>query len=99
MIRIPMSRCGQLFAAIIPQNERTEISRFVIFTDGTEETLAWMEPINDDLGNWSLAVDPADSSDKDELITTFVHEYGHLLTLNSEQIIGGASTCNVYMPR
>jgi hypothetical protein len=33
-----------------------------------------------------LSIDPADAVDPDELTASLVHEFGHLLTLNNEQV-------------
>lgn len=74
------------FASLIPLSERRMIARYVVFTDGPEETLAMVEPDPEDPTRWTLAIDPADAGDREELIYTLIHEFGHLLTLDERQV-------------
>jgi len=74
------------FASLIPLSERRMITRFVVFTDGPEETLAMVEPDPEDPTRWTLAIDPADAGDREELTYTLIHEFGHLLTLDARQV-------------
>ena len=62
------------------------IDEYVVFTDGESNTLAWVNTKNDlDLSHWQLAVDIADSENPVDLTSTLIHEFGHLITLNSTQ--------------
>lgn len=74
------------FASLIPLDERRMINRYVVFTDGPEETLAMVEPDPEDPTRWTLAIDPADAADREELTYTLIHEFGHLLTLDERQV-------------
>lgn len=79
------------FSRLIPVEERPQITRLVIFTDGLDGTMAIMEPNEGDESNWTLYVDPADSHpngqlDEEEIAYTLVHEFAHLLTLNEDQV-------------
>jgi hypothetical protein len=74
------------FAGLIPLSERRMITRYVVFTDGPEETLAMVEPDPEDPTRWTLAIDPADAGDREELTYTLIHEFGHLLTLDERQV-------------
>lgn len=76
----------QRFAEMIPAAERPYLTRFVIFTDGTEETYAAVAPDPDDPSQWVLAVDIVDAADQREFLLTLIHEHGHLLTLNAAQV-------------
>ncbi|MAT42202.1 MAG: hypothetical protein CL609_07665 [Anaerolineaceae bacterium] len=88
------------FARLIPAKDRTMVSMFAISSDGPDETMAWVEPINEnDLSSWMLVLDPADAAKPEELTFTLIHEYGHLLTLNQNQIIVGAASCSTYEPQ
>jgi hypothetical protein len=74
------------FTRIIPSEQRSLITQFGVFSDGEEETLAFVQPIDATPTNWMLAMDPVDTKDKNELTYTLVHEFGHILTLNNEQV-------------
>jgi hypothetical protein len=79
-------RIWVLFANLIPAEHRTYFSKYVIFTDGTDEVLAAVEPDPDNPRRWILSVDIADAANEDELIYTLVHEFAHVLTLNESQV-------------
>ncbi len=74
------------FTRIIPSEQRTFVTQFGVFSDGTEETLAFVQPVDETPTNWMLAMDPADTADEKELTYTLIHEFGHLLTLNNGQV-------------
>ena len=74
------------FASIIPPEEREFVSEFSIFTDGRGKHLAAVSPFFSDPEQWILQVDILDSESYYELTYTLIHEQGHLLTLNSEQV-------------
>lgn len=75
------------FANLIPQEYRISLTTYVIFTDGEEEAIAGVEQETNDPTKWLLTVDIMDSEDPTELTYTLIHEFGHLLTLNSSQVI------------
>jgi hypothetical protein len=74
------------FAAIIPPTERELLAGFSIFTDGRGNHLAAVSPGFSDPEKWLLQVDILDAADYYELTYTLLHEEGHLLTLNTEQV-------------
>lgn len=76
----------ELFVALIPATEREWFSQYMVFTDGFEETMAYVEPDPDQPDRWILALDIADIDNRDEFVYTIVHEYGHVLTLNQTQV-------------
>lgn len=89
---------------LIPLAERDKIAEFEVFHGGGD-LLGYVHPIDDnDLSRWrfALAIDVADNlntinfSDLFTFVT--IHEYGHVLTLNDEQInVGGSeNSCNNY---
>jgi len=91
-------------AQLIPISERDKIAEFEVFHGGGE-LLGYVLPIDDnDLSKWrfALAIDIADNlntinfADLFTLVT--IHEYGHILTLNDEQInVGGnKNSCSNY---
>lgn len=75
-----------MFAYLIPANEREMLSKFYIFTDGNEETLAQVEPDDDDISKWWLSVDVMDADERFILKTTLLHEFSHLMTLEESQM-------------
>ena len=72
--------------AILPQGAWEDFTRFIAFTDGEEETLAYVQQVDDEGTKWEIAVDPADAGDGQVFTETVLHEYSHYLTLNSEQV-------------
>ncbi len=70
---------------LVPQAARAEIRRLVVSTDGPDGVSGAVAPISDDLRQWELELDPADA-DPEQLPEIIVHELGHLLTLNVEQV-------------
>ncbi len=74
------------YANLIPPAHRANLTSFVIFTDGPEEVMAAVEQDFDDPKKWVLAVDIVDAENPQELTYTLIHEFGHLLTLNAQQV-------------
>ncbi|MBU2610674.1 MAG: hypothetical protein KJ606_06955 [Chloroflexi bacterium] len=75
------------FTTIIPANQREIVNQYVIFTDGQYNILAAVEQDGYDPARWSLGVDILDSADRKALGATLLHEFGHLLTLNTSQVV------------
>lgn len=74
------------YAQLIPPEHRQDLTSFIIFTDGPDEVMAAVEQDWNDPEKWVLAVDIADANNPQELTYTLIHEFGHLLTLNAEQV-------------
>lgn len=81
-----------IFTSLIPEQNREMVAQFNVFTDGFSNTLAAVDQSEKDLSQWMLEVDVADLKDKDALTYTLVHEYAHLLTLNSSQVTPDTDT-------
>lgn len=69
----------------------TYVKEFVLLTDGREETLAGVQPMDETNESWDFAVDPSDLPQGDfkkekDFLHTLIHEFGHILTLNNTQI-------------
>ncbi len=79
-------RVWDFFSAIIPQERRDFVSDYLVFTDGKNGTLAAVEQTQADPYAWMVEIDPEDTTDMQDFTFTLIHEYGHLLTLNSEQV-------------
>jgi hypothetical protein len=74
------------FVSIVPPSDRSQVSEYVIFTDGRGKHLAAVGQTFSDPKQWRLEVDILDSESYYDLTYTLIHEQGHLLTLNSEQV-------------
>jgi hypothetical protein len=74
------------YAALIPAAERARVTEFSIFTDGRGSHLAAVSPAFSDPEQWTLHVDIVDADSYYDLTYTLIHEQGHVLTLNSEQV-------------
>jgi len=85
--RATHEKIWQYFTRLIPAEYRGFVSGFSIFTDGEKNYLAAVNQSESDPEQWVLNVDIADSYEKTNLTYTLLHEYGHLLTLNAEQVV------------
>ncbi|MCA9980870.1 MAG: hypothetical protein KDD89_08555 [Anaerolineales bacterium] len=70
---------------------QAEIVQFVIFTDGVEETLAYVSPLDENPEKWLVAIDIADVEAAGSLVNpdfvhTLVHEFAHVLSLENDQV-------------
>lgn len=74
------------FAAIIPADQRSELIYYIVSTDGRGGMLASVEQFAGQPDAWALVVDPVDAGKPRDLTFTLLHEFGHLLTLNSSQV-------------
>ena len=74
------------FTSLIPAEERKFVTEYSIITDGVDNTLAAVVQTYDDPEHWVLEVDILDINDTYNLTFTLIHEFGHLLTLNAEQV-------------
>lgn len=74
------------FTRLIPLEEREFVTAFSIITDGNGNILAAVAQSSDDAKDWVLEVDILDSTNKQVLTVTLLHEFAHLLTLNSAQV-------------
>ncbi len=79
-------RIWDFFAAIIPPSDRSELIYYIVSTDGKGGMLASVEQFSGRAKAWALVVDPVDASRPRDLTFTLLHEFGHLLTLNSTQV-------------
>lgn len=74
------------FIAIIPLDQRRFVTHYDVFTDGEENVLASVAQSKYSASQWDLNVDILDTADPKDLTFTLVHEFGHLLTLNPDQV-------------
>lgn len=77
----------RLVKKIVPLNYRDKIGEFLIYNGSVTETNGLSVQINNDLSKWKLGIAINYSNDdQQKLIYTIVHEFGHILTLNNDQI-------------
>ena len=74
------------FTTLIPADQRQILAEYSVMTDGKDNLLAAVSQTYDDPVLWNLEVDITDANDTYNLTYTLVHEFGHLLTLNSDQV-------------
>ncbi len=93
----------EFVSRLIPLSERDKIGEFEVFHGGNG-LAGYVLPIdNNDLGKWrfALAIDLAENLESIdfEALFTYVtlHEYGHVLTLNDEQVqVSASDACPDY---
>lgn len=73
--------------AMLPPGAYDDFTRFTVFTDGTDNVLAYVIPADRRGDKWEIAVDPADAGDGEWFTETVLHEYCHYLTLNDEEVL------------
>ena len=82
-------------SAIMPAEQRTMLGEFIIFSDGAYNVLGAVDDA-DTAGLWTLEIDIVDSDDLAGLSTTLIHEFGHMVTLNDEQVGADSASCSTY---
>ncbi len=92
----------QFVTRLLPYEFRGRLAEFEVFHGG-DELLGYVEPINNgDLSRWkfALAIDAANNLDqinfKDFFTYVVIHEYGHILTLNEEEIKASFTNCTTF---
>lgn len=77
---------------LIPEALLNRVEQFAVVTDGEENTMAYVYPMNEGLEKWHLTVDYLDFVDEDGKLEldmgdeTLLHEFGHILSLNETQM-------------
>lgn len=79
-------RIWDYFVAILPADQRARINEYLVFTDGKSNIQAWVRRSPSDPDKWFLGADLLDSRNPVLLTETLIHEFGHLLTLNTDQL-------------
>ncbi len=82
-----------LLSKLLPEDRMKRIKEIRTFTDGRDNVLAFVEPIDSIGKDWRLAYDNQDvsfknasSAQKKEILRTFIHEYSHIESLNESQV-------------
>ena len=84
--KVTQKEIWDYFTALIPAEEREFVVEYSIITDGHDNLLSAVTQTYNDPSLWALEVDIADSNDYYNLTFTLIHEFGHLLTLNANQV-------------
>jgi hypothetical protein len=85
------SAIWQTFTKLIPIQYRANIDFFDVMVS-SQGNAAHVEPVNESLSSWILAIDvnefslPGPNDEYKEFVATLVHELGHTLSLNNTQI-------------
>jgi hypothetical protein len=74
------------FNALVPDEQMKWFTSYTIYTDGPGNYGAWVSS-DDTNSEWQLAVDILDAQPPIMLTSTLVHELGHVVTLNSDQVV------------
>jgi hypothetical protein len=95
-------RIWNYFAAIIPSVARVPLKEYEIFTDGTGSATArtiitYTDTKKSSYESMALLVDPADFTDEQQFTGILLHEFGHMVTLDSTQMNGRIDA--VFCPR
>ena len=85
------SRLWSITRALIPDADELRIERFIVAQDGRTDTLAFVASLDDTGQGWEYGINLVDLNLIDrtvfeELLSTIVHEYAHILTLNETQV-------------
>ena len=84
-------RIWEYASSLLPAEDLRMINQYLVYTDGSDNELAYVY-YDDKQGRtkWMLAVDVVDANQPVQLTHTLVHEFGHLITLNADQIPEGS---------
>lgn len=89
---------------LIPTDRRQWIYTFEIF-DGKQELLGYVVNTSEDLSQWKFGLDITSAyldgqtlEKSGDFIYTVIHEYGHILSLNDQQLDAFANNCSNYNP-
>ncbi len=92
-----------LIKQIIPLEFRSKIDELLIYHGASTNTSGFVDPTINNLSSWQLgiAIDYAyrkPFNSDGEVAFTIIHEFGHILTLNNEQITAGIieNNCDGY---
>ncbi|NVK29578.1 MAG: hypothetical protein HWE20_01150 [Gammaproteobacteria bacterium] len=72
---------------IVPPRDLPQIKQFQVFSDGEDETLAYVVINEEDDQRWDLSVDLVDGLEvTPDFLGTLIHEYGHILFLSPQDV-------------
>ncbi len=70
---------------------KSDVAEYHIFTDGADETLAYVAPLTSDSNMWVIGIDIQDVGaagkiNTGDFVHTVIHEFAHILTLENNQV-------------
>lgn len=72
---------------ILPKSQMKYFEDFILFSDGQYDTLAYVNIVEDNSSKYDLGIDYKDvESGRDDFDVTVIHEFGHVLTTNGEEV-------------
>ncbi len=72
---------------ILPKSQMKHFEDFILFSDGQYDTLAYVNIVEDNSSKYDLGIDYKDvESERDDFDITVIHEFGHVLTTNGEEV-------------
>lgn len=84
----------QLFVRVASKQTISErLVSFEVFDDGNNDSAASVWQSQDNPEKWHMNVNAAFMEDKKDLIHTMVHEFGHIVTLNTTQVEQTSGAC------
>ncbi len=84
----------QLFTRVASKQTIGErLLSFEVFSDGNNGSAASVWQSEQDPAKWHMNVNAAFMDDKKDLIHTMVHEFGHIVTLNTTQVERAGGVC------
>lgn len=90
----------EMVTTLIPTDKRRWITTFEIF-DGGNELLGYVYNASQDLTSWNFALgidsaypDGQNLQTSGDFIHTIIHEYGHIMSLNDEQLNPNSNSCD-----
>ena len=75
-----------LIKKVVPPNYRTKMSEFLIYNGETSGSAGFVVQTQQDLSKWKMGIAINYANDQQELTYTVIHEFGHILTLNNDQV-------------
>jgi hypothetical protein len=87
----------ELFSRVVGKDDLSRyVQSFEVFNDEGNDSAAsvWQSQTP---GKWHVNVNAAFQEDKKDLVHTMVHEYGHIVSLNSTQVNGSVSGACPYL--
>jgi len=85
---------------VVPQSHRNYMNEFMIYNGEVTGSLGYVYDTAIDLSTWQMGLAINYADDRNELLYTIIHEFGHILTLNDTQLDSSVSSgnCNNYFP-
>jgi len=89
-----------MVTTLIPADKRRWMTTFEIF-DGGQELLGYVYNATQDLTSWNFALgidsaypDGQNLETSGDFVHTIIHEYGHIMSLNDEQLNPNSNSCD-----